>query len=97
MEPSDEQQANAAQDALDALTLMAGVLEHDGYPLQALQCYIALLAAANNMAPAAEARARLATGRLLLSHTGNTKEAHKELLRAVRAANVCACTPRQVA
>lgn len=72
----------AAQKTLEALNLMTVSLEARGAHFQAIKC---ATAAANlaGLLPAAEARARLQLGRLLMAHTSNNVDACKCLRRAV--------------
>ena len=66
----------------DALGLLASNLEHQGCPLQAINCLQARISL--KLLPDQEARARISLGRLLLMHTMNHKDAKQQLMKAVR-------------
>ncbi|KAF5840256.1 hypothetical protein DUNSADRAFT_17359 [Dunaliella salina] len=68
-----------------ALGVLASKFESEGRPMEALHCLHALLL--SRLLPDQEAKARVQTGRLMLEHTTNHKEAYKELMAAQQVAS----------
>ena len=67
--------------AAEALFLLAGKFEADGFPLQAIHCLLGLHGL--TLLPDQEVRTRCSLGRMLLQHTHSTRQAKLHLHAAV--------------